>query len=65
MKFTEAQLEEAIIELLGEKGYPHHLGETIARDPEKVLIKDDLRKYLRERYAGDGITDIEIESIVT
>ena len=65
MKFTEAQLEEAIIELLGEKGYPHHLGETIARDPEKVLIKDDLRKYLRERYAGDGITDNEIESIVT
>jgi len=23
MKFTEAQLEAAIIELLGEEGYPH------------------------------------------
>jgi len=32
MKFTEAQLESAIIELLGEEGYPHVLGETIAYD---------------------------------
>ena len=27
MKFTEAQLEAAIIELLGAEGYPHVLGE--------------------------------------
>lgn len=30
MKFTEAQLEFAIIELLGVEGYPHVLGEAIA-----------------------------------
>ena len=53
--FSEAQLEEAIIELLGEQGYPHVLGESIERGPEEVLIKDDLRENLRERYAGDGI----------
>lgn len=64
MKFTEAQLEEAIIELLGEQGYPHILGETIQRGAEEVLIKDDLRKYLQQRYAGDGITGGEIEFIV-
>ena len=29
MKFTEAQLESAIIELLGVEGYPHVLGEAI------------------------------------
>lgn len=64
MKFTEAQLEEAIIELLGEQGYPHVLGETIARGPEEALIKDDLRANLQARYAADGITDGEIEFIV-
>lgn len=63
-KFTEAQLEEAIIELLGEQGYPHVLGESIARDPEEVLIKDDLRENLRARYAGHGMTGGEIEFIV-
>jgi hypothetical protein len=31
MKFTEAQLEAAIIELLGAEGYPHVLGEAIMR----------------------------------
>ena len=45
-KFTEAQLETAIIELLGNVGYPHVLGATIAREPEEVLIKDDLRAFL-------------------
>jgi type I restriction enzyme R subunit len=64
MKFTEAQLEEAIIELFGEQGYPHVLGETVQRGPEEVLIKDDLRAYLQERHAGDGITEGEIEFIV-
>ena len=60
MKFTEAQLEEAIIELLGEQGYPHLLGEAIRRGAEEVLIRDDLQEYLREQYAEDGITDGEI-----
>ncbi len=63
-KFTEAQLEQAIIELLGEEGYPHLLGETISRSPDEVLIKDDLRKFLREQYASDGITQVEIEQII-
>lgn len=64
MKFTEAQLEQAIIELLGEEGYPHVLGETIPRAPDDVLIKDDLRTFLREHYANDGITPTEIEQII-
>ncbi len=33
--FTEAQLEAAIIELLGEAGYPHVPGATLARQPQK------------------------------
>src|SRR6056297_1004291 len=64
MKFTEAQLEKAIIELLGEMGYPHLLGETIDRQPDEVLIKDDLRAFLSLQYAADGITPGEIESVI-
>jgi len=30
MKFTEAKLEQAIIELLGEQGYPHLNGATVS-----------------------------------
>ena len=43
-KFTEAKLEDAIIQLLGEQGYPHVIGSEIdrgARGDEEVLIKDD------------------------
>ncbi|MFA0144929.1 type I restriction endonuclease subunit R [Vibrio lentus] len=65
LKFTEAKLEQAIIELLGEQGYPHVVGEQIAReDKEQVLILDDLRRYLAKQYRGDGITESEIDTIV-
>ena len=42
MKFTEAQLEKAIIELLGNENYPHQLGTTIVRAVDEVLLEDDL-----------------------
>lgn len=64
MKFTEAQLEAAIIELLGDQGYPYTSGSDLARQPEQVLIKDDLRAYLANRYAADEITTGEIENII-
>ena len=64
MKFTEAQLELAIIELLGEEGYPHVLGEAIERESDEVLIKDDLRTFLSKQYATDDITPQEIEAVI-
>ncbi|WP_245673246.1 type I restriction endonuclease subunit R [Endozoicomonas ascidiicola] len=64
MKFTEEQLEKAIIQLLGEQGYPYVSGSAITRQPEQVLIKDDLRQYLANRYAPQGITESEIASII-
>ncbi|MDT0602005.1 type I restriction endonuclease subunit R [Thalassotalea castellviae] len=69
MKFTEAQLEAAIIELLGDQGYPYTSGAELSatdgsRQPEQVLIKDDLRAYLANRYAADDITTGEIDSII-
>jgi len=63
-KFTEDKLEQAIIALLGEHGYPHHLGGTLARHPTEVLLKDDLQAFLSARYAAEGITDGEIRSII-
>ena len=64
MKFTEAQLEAAIIELLGAQGYPHRHGSEVALGLGEVLIKDDLRAYLQQRYGADGITAGEVELIV-
>ena len=69
-KFTEAQLEAAIIELLEEQGFSYVSGSTL-RDAEgsdrsntEVLIKDDLRKFLAAKYQADNITAGEIDSII-
>lgn len=64
MKFTEEKLEQAIIALLGDQGYPHHRGELIDRLPHEVLIKADLHAFLAQQYAGDNITQGEIDSII-
>lgn len=63
MKFTEDKLEQAIIELLAKQNYPHVIGETISREPNEVLIKDDLKAYLARLYANDDITAGEIDSV--
>ncbi|CAK8719755.1 Type I restriction enzyme endonuclease subunit [Candidatus Electronema halotolerans] len=62
--FTEARLEQAIIELLDKQGYLHLPGEKISRDPGDVLLKDDLSQYLARRYAEQKITPSEIASII-
>ncbi len=63
-KFTEAKLEQAIIDLLGEKGYPHFLGESLDLEPGEVLIEKDLRAFLVSQYADNNITAGEIDSII-
>jgi type I restriction enzyme R subunit len=64
MKFTEEKLERAFTELLGQEGFPHHLGITITRKPEEVLIEEDLHTFLLSQYKGQGITLNEIKSII-
>jgi type I restriction enzyme R subunit len=64
MKFTEEKLEKAFTELLGQEGFPHHLGITISRKPEDVLIEEDLQNFLLNQYAGQGITVNETKSII-
>lgn len=63
-KFTEAKLEEAIIELLQQQGFDYVPGGDIAREAHEVLITGDLRTYLARQYKKDGITESEIDSVV-
>ena len=64
MKFTEEKLERAFTELLGQEGFPHHLGITIARKQDEVLIEEDLQNFLLIQYASHGITINEVKSII-
>ncbi len=56
MKFTEEKLEKAFTDLLGQEGFPHFLGNFIARKPDEVLIEEDLRYYLLHNYIAENIT---------
>lgn len=64
MKFTEEKLEQAFTQLLDKEGFPHHLGITISRKPDEVLIEEDLQKFLLKRYTAQGITINETKSII-
>ena len=55
MKFTEAKLEKAFAELLGQEGFPRHSGITITRKPDEVFyhpvsIRDTLLPKLIWRH---------------
>lgn len=63
-KFTEDELEQAIIELFKLQGYEYILGENIHRQYEDILLMDDLRAYLSNRYASAGLSDVETKKII-
>ena len=62
MKFNEAQLENAFIELLATEGIKHLKGGEINRTNGEVLITDDLKNYLQKQYSNLSVS--EIASIV-
>ena len=62
--FNEHALEMAIMELLEQQGYEYKNGETIHKELSEVLLLDDLRLFLMERYAEEGITALEAERII-
>lgn len=61
-KFTEDQLEQAIIELFQLQGYNYVHGETIHRQYEDILLEDDLRTYLLGRYTE--LSEVEVQKII-
>ena len=63
-KFTESELEKAIIELFKQQEYTYVCGDDIHRKFEEILMLDDLRSYLSSRYQKDGLSDTEIKKII-
>ena len=63
-KFTEAELEEAIIDLFRQEDYAYVNGESIHRQYEEILLTDDLRAYLSDRYQSAGLSDAEMKKII-
>ncbi len=62
--FTEAVLEQAIIDKFIAEGYEHVSGDDIHRELTDVLIEEDLSAFLAAKYAPQGITCSEISSII-
>ena len=63
-RFTEEQLEQAIIDLFTGQDYDYVSGESIHRTLDEVLLKDDIEAYLRKRYAQADLSDVEVKKIV-
>jgi type I restriction enzyme R subunit len=64
-KFTEQELESAIIELFKDEGYSHVHGETIHRKYDDILLEDDLRTFLNGYYKTAALTESETAKIIT
>ena len=63
MKYTESKLEQAFIHLLKTERYTYVSGQHIQRkNNQEVLIKEDLRKFLLNRYPD--LEDLELETII-
>ena len=61
LKFNEAELEKAYIELFKSIGYSYINGEEIHRQFKSVLLYDDLNNYLSSKYSN--LTDNEKKRI--
>lgn len=62
--FTEAVLEQAIIDKFVAEGYKPISGDNLHRELTDVLIEEDLTAFLSAKYAAEGITASEVDSIV-
>lgn len=63
-KFTESELEEAIIDLFRQENYAYVNGESIHRQYEDILLTDDLWAYLSDHYQSAGLSDAEMKKII-
>ena len=62
--FNEHALEMSIMELFKDEGYTYVSGDQIHRERTEVLLTDDLKQYLYNRYAKDSITPSEVDSVI-
>lgn len=63
-EYTEASLEDTIVDAIAGLGYTHLRGDDLNREYEDVLLEPDLRQYLSTAYAGSRITETEIDHII-
>lgn len=61
-KFSEAQFEQAIVELIQDNGYDYVNGDMLHRKFDEVLLEDDMKSFLSRRYPD--ITKTELEKII-
>jgi len=62
--FSEAVLEQAIIDKFKAEGYDYVSGDNLHRELTDVLIEEDLSAFLAAKYAPQGVTQSEIDSII-
>ena len=62
--FSEAVLEQAIIDKFIAEGYDYVSGDNLHRELTDVLIEEDLSTFLALKYAPQGITESEIDSVI-
>ena len=62
--FSEAVLEQAIINKFIAEGYDYVSGDNLHRELTDVLIEEDLSAFLAAKYAPQGITQSEIDTII-
>lgn len=62
--FSEAVLEQAIIDKFIAEGYDYVSGDNLHRELTDVLIEEDISAFLAAKYAPQGITQSEIDSII-
>ena len=61
-KYYESDYEEALIQLLEEKGWQYTCGGELHRNNREVLLTDDLKAYLQGRYTE--LTSDDAEEII-
>ena len=62
--FNESDLEEAVVELFQCEGYENIAGDSIQRDFKDILLLDDLRKFILNRYADENLSETELQKII-
>ena len=62
--FNEHALEMAIMELFEQQGYSYVCGDTVHKEQSEVLLLEDLRMYLMDRYADEGVTPLEVDRVI-
>jgi type I restriction enzyme, R subunit len=62
--FQEKDLEDLIVGLIKDKDYIYTHGDNLNRQQEEVILEDDLKEFLKKKYASNEITDNEIKRII-